>query len=732
MVTSKIIKILPVALRKSLEQNDDFKKIAGNINWLTFENILRSLVGLVIFAWIARYLGPDQFGVMNYAFAFVSLFAILATLGLDNIVIRDIIANPEREKEYLGSTLLLKFLGAIVTMIVSIIAISIVEPGDNTLRIFVLIMASMYIFKSFDAIDLWFQSKIQSKYSVYARSIAFSIITVIKILLILTEAPLYAFVITFSGEMLIASLLLIIFHTRKSEYPISKWRIQGSLIKDLLQNSWPLLLGGIAAVIYMKIDQVMIGKMLGDTEVGLYYSAVKLSETWYFIPTIIGASVYPAILNAKKKSDLLYKKRLQILFDFSAWFGIAIALAICVTSPWIIRILYGPEYAGAASVLSVHIWSGVFVFLGIIAGKWVIAENYTKNALIRTAIGAVLNIILNYVLLPKFGIMGAAVATLISYSFVNYFSLFFSKKTRVCFAMQTNAFNIFRVFRVKKIIKYIIKKIISIYKISLYEFKNRYSHKYGVQKIKRKTPVIITLTTYPKRYDVVHLTLESLLSQTMKPDQIVLWISSEEGSDNTMPEKILRLRKRGVTIKYVDGNLKSYKKLIYALEEYPSALLITVDDDTIYPVDFVKNIYKVHMEYPNCIIANRCTYMSNDEKGDIKPYTEWEENREINPSFNQFPTGVGGILYPPQSLHKEVFNKGVFMEICPSADDVWFKAMGVMNNIQTYFTGMGEDSLITIKKAQKESLWKVNVVENKNDEQIQLVFEKYNLNKYLK
>jgi len=732
MITSKIIKILPAGLRKSLEQNDDFKKIVGNINWLTFENILRSLVGLIIFAWIARYLGPDQFGVMNYAFAFVSLFAILATLGLDNIVIRDIIANPEKEKEYLGSTLLLKFLGAIVTMIASVAAISIIEPGDNTLRIFVLIMASMYIFKSFDAIDLWFQSKIQSKYSVYSRSIAFVVITAIKIFLILTKAPLYAFVITFTGEMLIASLLLIIFYTRQSSYPISKWRIQGSLIKDLLKNSWPLLLGGIAAVIYMKIDQVMIGKMLGDTEVGLYYSAVKLSETWYFIPTIIGASVYPAILNAKKKSEVLYKKRLQILFDFSAWFAIAISLAICVTSPWIIKILYGPEYAAAASVLSVHIWSGVFVFLGIIAGKWVIAENYTKNALIRTAIGAVLNIALNYILLPKFGIMGAAVATLISYSFVNYFSLFFSKKTRVCFVMQTNAFNIFRVFRIKKIAKYILKKIKSAYKISLYEFRNKHSHEYGIQESQRKTPIVITLTTYPKRYDVVHLTLESLLDQTMKPDQIVLWISSEEGNDSIMPEKILRLKQRGVTIKYVEGNIRSYKKLIYALEEYSNALLITVDDDTIYPVDFVKNIYKIHTAYPDCIIANRCTYMSMNENGDIKPYMEWSENREINPSFNQFPTGVGGILYPPKSLHKEVFNKEAFMDICPSADDVWFKAMGVMNNTQTYFTGMGEESLITIKKAQKDSLWKVNVVENKNDIQIQQVFEKYNLNKYLK
>lgn len=732
MLTSRLIKFLPIGLRKKVENNDDFKKIVGNINWLTFENILRSLIGLIIFAVVARYLGPEQFGLMNYAFAFVALFAILATLGLDNIVIRDIIANPEEEKEYLGSTLILKFVGAILTLVVSFIAISIIEPGNQILRIFVLIMASMYIFKSFDVIDLWFQSKIQSKYAVYARSAAFIVVSLLKLFFIYIKAPLSVFIIMFVAETLIACLLLIFFYSRRSENSIFHWKFKKEIIIDLLKNSWPLMLGGIAAVVYMKIDQVMIGKMLGDAEVGIYYSAVKLSETWYFIPTIIGSSVFPAILNAKRKSEELYKKRLQTLFDFSAWFGILISLVICIAAPLIVKILYGEQYASAAVVLSVHIWSGVFVFLGVIASKWVIAENYTKNALIRTTIGAVLNIGLNLVLIRRFGIMGAAISTLIAYSFVNYFSLFFSKKTRVCFAMQTEAFNIFRILKVKMVLKYISKKIRARYFTYLYEIKNSFSKDSGIQKEKRPIPIIVTLTSFPKRYDVVHLTIESLLNQKMKPDEVILWISKQEGSDETLPKKITRLKERGLTIKYVDGNIRSYKKLVCALTEYKDAILITVDDDTLYPNTLVSGLYNSYEKNKDCIIANRCTFIQKSNEKELRPYLEWKERNEREPSFNQFPTGVGGILYPPDSLNKEVFDQDIFLDICPNADDVWFKAMGMLNGTKTVMNeGFGEDKFITIKKAQKNSLWQINVVENKNDEQLKKVFDHYNLYKYL-
>lgn len=731
MITSKVIKMLPKGIREKLENNNDFKKIVGNINWLTFENILRNVIGLVIVALLARYLGPTASGEMNYAYAFVTLFSAVATLGLDNIFIRDILNKPKEEAKYLGSGLILKFIGSILTIIISLGGISLLEPGNRDLAIYVIIISSLYIFKSFDVIDFWFQSRIKSQFSVYARSAGFIVVTILKILFIVTKAPLLYFILTYVIETLVDAVMMILFYVKEGDIPFSKWKVDKNVICDLLTASWPLMLGSIASLIYMKVDQVMIGKMLNDTDVGIYYAAVKLSETWYFIPTVIATSVYPAILNAKRKSEEVYKQRLQILFDFSTWMGMTISVLICIFSPWIIKIMYGSDYAASAAILSVHIWSGVFVFSGLIASKWVVAENYVKNALLRTSLGALLNIGLNWFLLPRIGVMGAAIATLISYSFVNFFSMALWKKTRVCFRLQLESFNLLRVFRVKKILYYIKKKVRLAFFTIYYSVSNRYSQKNGLKKHDKK--VIVSLTSYPKRFPTLYLTLESLLNQTEKPDEIILWISKEEGSDTTLPNNILKLKRRGLKISYVDGNIKSYKKLYYSLKEYSDCAIITVDDDTIYPRNLVKEMYSSYLKNEKYIIANRCTYIEKINLNELIPYLEWRINCVDNPSYNQFPTGVGGVLYPPGALSKEVFNKELFSKICPSADDVWFKAMGLLNGTKTFYNTLFKESdFLTIKSSQETSLWKINVEENKNDIQIKKVFEHFNLYEIIK
>jgi len=188
-------------------------------------------------------------------------------------------------------------------------------------------------------------------------------------------------------------------------------------------------LSGMVISIYMKIDQVMIKEMLGAEQVGLYAAAVRLSEAWYFVPMAITSSVFPAIINAKKQSEVLYYQRLQKLYDLMVWLAVAIALPTTFLAPWVIRVLYGEAFLPAAGVLSIHIWAGVFVFLGVASGKWLLTENYTRIAFYRTFIGAIVNVVLNIILIPKYGINGAASATLISY-FVATFSMGFIAKTR--------------------------------------------------------------------------------------------------------------------------------------------------------------------------------------------------------------------------------------------------------------------------------------------------------------
>jgi O-antigen/teichoic acid export membrane protein len=419
----------------------------GNINWLTFENILRNLIGVFVFAWVARYLGPEQFGLMNYAVALVALFSVFSTLGLDNILIREIVSSPEKRKEYLGSALLLKFIGAFVLIITATLASYFINSENTVITFFVFIVSLGYIFKSFDVIDLWFKSQVKSKYSVYSRATSFFVVSVIKIILILTQAPLVAFVWMFTLDFFIAALLLIYFYSQKVPDSMLDWKVRIKTAKNLLKDSWPLMLSGVAVVIYMKIDQVMIGNMLGEKELGIYSSAVKLSEAWYFVPMIISSSVFPSILRVRKKSKELYLRRIQMLYDFFTWFTIGVALIVTFLSPFIINILYGSEYAMASTVLSIHIWAGVFVFLGVASSNYLIAENLTKITFYRTLAGVTVNIFLNLILVPFYGIMGAAFATLVSQFVSAFFSNLFFKKSRIIFIMFLKSLNLFILFK---------------------------------------------------------------------------------------------------------------------------------------------------------------------------------------------------------------------------------------------------------------------------------------------
>jgi O-antigen/teichoic acid export membrane protein len=419
----------------------------GNINWLTFENILRNLIGVFVFAWVARYLGPEQFGLMNYAVALVALFSVFSTLGLDNILIREIVSSPEKRKEYLGSALLLKFIGAFVLIITATLASYFINSENTVITFFVFIVSLGYIFKSFDVIDLWFKSQVKSKYSVYSRATSFFVVSVIKIILILTQAPLVAFVWMFTLDFFIAALLLIYFYSQKVPDSMLDWKVRIKTAKNLLKDSWPLMLSGVAVVIYMKIDQVMIGNMLGEKELGIYSSAVKISEAWYFVPMIISSSVFPSILRVRKKSKELYLRRIQMLYDFFTWFTIGVALIVTFLSPYIINILYGSEYAMASTVLSIHIWAGVFVFLGVVNGNYLVSENLTKIIFGRTLVGMILNIILNIFFIPNYGIYGAAFATLLSQLYLGVLSLFVFKKSRMLFFMITKSFNLIRIIR---------------------------------------------------------------------------------------------------------------------------------------------------------------------------------------------------------------------------------------------------------------------------------------------
>jgi len=423
---------------KSIFNHQGFIKYFKNTLWLFGERILRIIVGLFVGIWIARYLGPEQFGLFSYVQSFVGLFTVIATLGLDGIVVRELVKDKKHRSEIIGTVFWLKLMGSFGMLIVLSVAVNFTS-NDNFTNILVAIVASSTIFQSFHVIDSYFQSVVMSKFVVYANVISLLLSSIVKIVLILNEAPLIAF----AGVVLFDSFVLtcgfIYFFLQNTKYRIKNLVFTMSIAKKLLKDGWPMMVAGVAIMVYMKIDQVMIKEMMDSASVGQYAAAMRISEAWYFIPIIIVASFFPAIVNAKKQSDELYYSRLQKLYNLMAWVPIAVALPMTFLSDWVIYLLYGGQYSQAGDVLMITIWAGVFVFLSVVNDKWFYVENRAQLLMFKVLIGAISNILLNVLLIPLYGIKGAAIATVIGYSISVIWSDLFFKEMHKLFIMKVKA-----------------------------------------------------------------------------------------------------------------------------------------------------------------------------------------------------------------------------------------------------------------------------------------------------
>ncbi len=433
-----LTKILPSFIRVKLEGRASLQNILANTGWLFADRIFRMGVGLFVGVWIARYLGPEQFGLYSYALSFAALFGTFATLGLDGIVVRNIVRDPSCKDEMLGTAFVLKLLGGVLTLLLTMGAISLLRPHDSLIRWLVGITAGGMIFQVFDVIDFWFQSQVQSKYTVYAKNAAFLLITFVKISLLLMQAPLIAFAWAGLSEVVLGAVGLVIAYRARGHH-IKAWRNSLTRAKSLLKDSWPLILAGFSIVIYMKIDQVMLGELVGNETVGIYVAATKISEVWYFIPVAITSSVFPSIIKARSIDKGLYYLRLQKLFSLMTVIAIAIAIPMTFLSKTVVLLLFGKSFETAGSILTIHIWAALFVFLGAAQSPWDLTENLTKLSLMRMVVGAVINVVLNFILIPPYSAIGATIATVISYAFSAYILNAFNAKTRPIFFCQTKS-----------------------------------------------------------------------------------------------------------------------------------------------------------------------------------------------------------------------------------------------------------------------------------------------------
>ncbi|UCF05414.1 MAG: flippase [bacterium] len=418
--------------------NAALKEIIINAGWLFFLRVLRILLALFVGVWVARYLGPARFGTLNYALAFVALFIPLARLGIDHIAVRDVVRRPEETDLTLGSVFILRLVGGIASLLLIVFTIRLVRPDDRLTQLMAAIVGFGLIFQAFDAIDIWFQSRVQSKYVVYARSSGLFLANLLKIVLILTGASLVAFAWISALDMIATAAALVIVYRARGFF-ITRWRFGLRRGLELLGQSWPLILSGALAVVYLKIDIVMLGQMKGIETVGIYSTAARISEVWYFIPVAISVSVFPALVKGRSLGARVYRRRLQQLYDFLVWIALLLAVALTFFAGPLIQLLYGEAYAGAGQILAIHIWAGIFVFMREAFVRWLTNEGLLHYFLITNGVGAGLNVVLNLFLIPAYGGTGAAVATVISYGAGGYLACFITPKTRDAGRMMSRA-----------------------------------------------------------------------------------------------------------------------------------------------------------------------------------------------------------------------------------------------------------------------------------------------------
>lgn len=406
-----------------------FKKYLGNTLWALFEKILKIVFTMFIGIWIARYLGPSQFGLLSFAQSLAGMFAPLATLGITTLLLRDLVGGKLGASALLSTSFILVQFASILTYALVASFIFLAEYGANE-NLLTMAVAAAIIFQISSVLEAYFQSRVQAKVIAYCGIIGLVQSSIVKVLLIYFKAPVYLFGISIAFDAAIILVAYLVFFVRQSNFKFADIAFSIEIAKYLLKQSWPYILSGILVSIYMKIDQIMIKQMMNDYSVGQYAAAARLSEAWYFIPMTVVVSLYPAIMSAKNINEEIYKNRLSNLYSLMIYSSVAISLIVAFSAEWIVNLLFGASYAEAASVLVVHIWASVFVFIGVSSGKWLLTEGLQVYSAINTLIGALINVGLNYLWIPKFGLSGVAWATLISYAFAAYFCLAFWKVTR--------------------------------------------------------------------------------------------------------------------------------------------------------------------------------------------------------------------------------------------------------------------------------------------------------------
>lgn len=409
-----------------------------NFGWLMGEKAVRLLFGVGVGFWMARHLGPERLGTLGYCMALVTLLSFVPSMGLDAVVKRDLLLRPDKMSDVLISSFILRLSAGGLSFLAVWVVVSCGWGLSGEEPRLLLILGLTLFQPALFIPDLWLQIQLRAKSSVIAQLTALVASSGLRAWLILANASLTAFAWVVVGEMLIGAVGIFVFARQAGMLmPLSLARF--STMRQLVAQSWPLMFASLAIIVYMKIDEVMLRHLAGPAALGIYSAATKLSEMWYFLPTALAASLLPALLRARERNEEVYARRQQQYYDLSAAVAYGLSIPTALIAPWLVRLAYGAEFDAAGPILAVHIWSSIFVFLGVARGQWLVNEGLQGFYLIATLAGALANVLLNLMFIPRWAGLGAAWATVISYALAAWLASYFHPQVRATAVMQTRA-----------------------------------------------------------------------------------------------------------------------------------------------------------------------------------------------------------------------------------------------------------------------------------------------------
>ena len=413
------------------------KKILSNSVWVIIQHLYSMLTSLILVALIARHLGPSDYGLINYCASLISMFTTLSGLGLDNLIVSEIIRRPENEGGFLGTALIMRLAATFVSYPLILSLIAAMNPGNRTLLAVAALQALVMIFQTYEVLVYWFKIKLKMKYISIALVCAITVNSVFRIVLLINKATVEWFAFSISLQAFVAGLIIVAIFVKKTDV-----RLKGSFADagELLKISYNCIISSMAIIIYMEVDKVILEKMTGDAAVGIYSAAVVLATCWQFIPVALIDSSRPVVLEKRKTSHEEYIKEFKLVMAGVNLIAFIFSISMSCLGWFFIYFLYGPDYLGAFFPLIILSWSSFIGISGYSRTIWITGEGFYKYEKSYAVTAMFLNIILDIVFIWQFGIIGAAVATLITYVYEVLIVPLFFKETRIFTKMYFQSF----------------------------------------------------------------------------------------------------------------------------------------------------------------------------------------------------------------------------------------------------------------------------------------------------